>query len=316
MITEPAGAGQRAVPFAYGTSELGDLCALAADGRMRSVAAAAARDPRRIRAVRGLRRLPVIEPRLTAEAYRRWQRCAWPDAATPLFGGHWAQAVVQTPVNVPQYLRGRRKQALRTNLRRAGELGVTAARLGAYEQFAAAAASVYRQRAGGEAVLAGLAPPSRSDDFVWYAAHAAGREEPVAIAAVAIFGDVAALSVMVGDPRFTRLGHARYLLHTFVLGDLAGAGIGHLVAGTVLRETAGNRYFQQLLGYRVCNLRPIVDGEAPGTRGRTAVRRVLMKGAVLGARPGQAPAPAKPVAAPGAGARLASGGGAAPCTGR
>ena len=129
---------------------------------------------------------------------------------------------------------------------------------------------------------------------MWYAAHAAGREEPVAIAAVAIFGDVAALSVMVGDPRFTRLGHARYLLHTFVLGDLAGAGIGHLVAGTVLRETAGNRYFQQLLGYRVCNVRPIVDGEAPGTRGRTAVRRVLMKGAVLGARPGQAPAPAKP----------------------
>ncbi len=307
MVVEPAGAGQRAARFAYGTSELADLCALGG-GRIRSVAAAAARDPRRIRAVPGLRELPVVEPRLTADAYRRWQRCAWPDAGTPLFGGHWAQAVIQTPVDARAYLSGRRRQALRTNLRRAGDLGVTAARLAAYDEFAAAAASVYRSRPGGAAVLAGLAPPSPSEEFVWYVARAAGRVEPVAIAAVAIFGDVAALAVMVGDTRSTLLGYARHLLHTFVIGDLADAGVRHLVAGAVLRESAGNQYFQRLLGYRVCNLRPIVAGERPRERGRSAARRLLMTGPVL-ALPAERSSP--PGAAAPAGERFARGEGAA-----
>ena len=48
---------------------------------------------------------------------------------------------------------------------------------------------------------------------------------------------------------------ARYQLHTFLALDLGRAGIKHLLAGSALRESAGNQYFQHLLGYRARNLR-------------------------------------------------------------
>ena len=47
---------------------------------------------------------------------------------------------------------------------------------------------------------------------------------------------------------------ARYQLHTFLVLDLGCSGVKHLIAGSALRETAGNQYFQHLLGYRACNL--------------------------------------------------------------
>jgi hypothetical protein len=110
-----------------------------------------------------------------------------------------------------------------------------------------------------------LAPPP-AGAFSWYTARMAGRQDAVAVAAVAGFGDLGVIALMVGDPSFPRLGHARHYLHTFILGDLARCGIRHLVAGSVLHESAGNRYFQRLLGYRVCNLRPLPHAGPP--RGR------------------------------------------------
>jgi hypothetical protein len=44
-------------------------------------------------------------------------------------------------------------------------------------------------------------------------------------------------------------------LHTFLAFDLGRAGVRHLLVGSALRESAGNQYFQHLLGYRVRNLR-------------------------------------------------------------
>jgi hypothetical protein len=99
----------------------------------------------------------------------------------------------------------------------------------------------------------------------------------VIVAAVALLGDFGVLAVMVGNRDYSRVGHARYLMHTFILGDLAARGVRHLIAGSVLRESQGNQYFQRLLGYRVCNVRPILLAPS-GDRRAAAARRLLMRG--------------------------------------
>jgi hypothetical protein len=196
---------------------------------------------------------------------------------------HWAQAVIQTSVREHEYLAGRHRQAVRTNIRRARELGITATRLGGYDEFVAASAPVYRSRSGGDAVLAATRKPSPSDEFAWYSASTVTHKVPIAVAAVALFGDFAVLAVMVGNQDYARIGYARYLLHTFVLGDLATQGIRHLIVGSVLRESDGNQYFQRLLGYRICNVRPILLPSASNRRGSAtvAMHRLLMTGPLV-----------------------------------
>lgn len=269
---------------AYGTAELADLCGFArpasGPGRAKAISLALARRPRRVRTLLSLRALPIVELRLAAAEHNRWLHARWPAGGERLFGGHWAQAVIQTSLKEREYLTGRHRQAVRTNIHRARELGVTATRLGGYDEFAVAAAAVYSSRRGGDAVLADMRSPPPSDKFAWYSASTHAHEAPVIVAAVALFGDFGVLAVMVGNRRYAHVGYARYLLHTFILGDLAAHGTRHLIVGSVLRESKGNQYFQRLLGYRVCNVRPILlpmSGDQRGNAG-AAVRRLLMTG--------------------------------------
>ena len=243
-------------------------------------ASALLRRPSRARALLALRKLPIVEPRMSAQELDRWRAARWPEGGEPLFGGHWAQAVIGTSPKEREYLNGRHRQAVRTNIRRAQEQGIVAMRLDEYWEFAAAAASVYEGRDGGEAVLAHMHSPMPPERFTWYCASVA-RGKPVVIAAVALFGDAGVLAVMVGDLRNSRAGHARYLLHNFIRSDLAAQGIRHLIVGSVLREPSGNLYFQRLLGYRICNIRPKLitpSGEARRDA-RPRFRRLLMTGA-------------------------------------
>jgi hypothetical protein len=274
---------------AYGTDELADMCRVLQPGsgarRLGTVARAIARRPRRAQTLLSLCRLPIVEPRLSGPAHDRWLRARWPAGGEPLFGGHWAQAVIQTSAREHEYLAGRHRQAVRTNIHRARELGITATRLGGYDEFAAACAPVYRSRPGGEAVLAAMRrPPVTGGELVWYSASTPAHEAPVIVAVVGLFGDFGVLAVMVGNLDYDHVGYARYLMHTFILGDLAAHGIRHLIVGSVLRESAGNQYFQRLLGYRICNLRPILL-PPPGNRGTgtvaAATRRRLMTGPLV-----------------------------------
>ena len=272
---------------AYGTAELADLCGFAwpasGAGRLKAISLALARRPRRARTLLSLRELPTVELRLSAAEHDRWLHARWPAGGEPLFSGHWAQAVIQTSLKEHEYLTGRHRQAVRTNIHRARELGITATRLGGYDEFAAASAPVYRSRRGGDAVLADMRSPPPSDEFAWYSASTAAHKTPVIVAAIALFGDFGVLAVMVGNRRYARLSYARYLLHTFVLCDLAARGTRHLIVGSVLRESNGNQYFQRLLGYRVCNVRPVLFPPSGDRRGdvSAAVRRLLMTGPVV-----------------------------------
>lgn len=269
---------------AYGTAELADLCNFArgasSTGRLKTLALALAHRPRRAQTLLSLRELPIVELRLSAAEQDRWLHNRWPAGGKPLFGGHWAQAVIQTSPREHEYLTGRHRQAVRTNIHRARELGIAATRLGGYDEFAAAAEPVYGSRHGGDAVLAAMRSSPPANEFAWYAASTAAHEAPVIVAAVALFGDFGVLAVMVGNQHYARVGHARYLLHTFILSDLAARGTRHLIAGSVLSESHGNQYFQRLLGYRVCNVRPILLPPPAGRRREVAVamRRLLMTG--------------------------------------
>jgi hypothetical protein len=273
-----------ALGLVYGSAELADLCGLrrpaSGAARLKATSLALARRPSRARTLLSLRELPIVELRLSAAEHDRWLHASWPAGGESLFDGHWAQAVIQTPAKEHEYLAGRHRQAVRTNIRRARELSITATRLGGYDEFVTASASVYRSRNGGDAVLAAMRRPSPSDEFAWYSASTVAHEAPIIVAAVALFGDFAVLAVMVGNQDYARIGYARYLLHTFILGDLARHGIRHLIVGSVLRESNGNQYFQRLLGYRVCNVQPILLPSAGDRRRSTAVamRRLLMTG--------------------------------------
>jgi hypothetical protein len=280
---------------AYGTDELKDMCRVVQSGsgasRLGTIARALVRRPRRAQTLLSLRKLPIVEPRLSGPAYDRWLHARWPAGGEPLFSGHWAQAVIQTYAKEQEYLTGRHRQAVRTNIHRARELGISATRLAGYDEFAAACAPVYRSRPGGEAVLAAMRrPPVTGGELVWYSASTPAHGTPVIAAMVGLFGDFGVLVVMVGNLDYDQVGYARYLMHTFILGDLAAHGIRHLIVGSVLRESAGNQYFQRLLGYRICNLRPILlppPGRHRAGNIATAARRLLMSGP-----PDETPAPA------------------------
>ena len=83
--------------------------------------------------------------------------------------------------------------------------------------------------------------------------------EPLAYAEVALFGEFAALALLVSRrDRQPDSSWARYQLHTCLVLDLGSCGVTHLLTGSALTETAGTQYFQHLLGYQARNLRVTV----------------------------------------------------------
>jgi hypothetical protein len=89
---------------------------------------------------------------------------------------------------------------------------------------------------------------------------------PLAFAYVALFGQSAVLFAMFSHSgRYPCASWARYQLHTCLALDLGSSGVEYLLVGSALRETAGNQYFQHLLGYHVRNLR--ITTETAGSQG-------------------------------------------------
>jgi len=96
--------------------------------------------------------------------------------------------------------------------------------------------------------------PGRGQQAAYYVARAA-HGEPLAYAGAALFGQFAVLFALVSRPdRQPDSSWARHQLHTFLALDLGCSGAKHLLTGSALRETAGNQYFQHLLGYQARNL--------------------------------------------------------------
>ena len=217
------------------------------------------RNPALIRVLLAIWRLPAVDLQV-----RRADVDAWFGAHFgPARRGRWAQAVLDLPTVEEHYLAGRPKQALRTNLRHARSLGVTSDRISTREAWSEAASVILHARGDGKAAGREMDKPEPGQRVAYYVARDA-HETPLAYARVALFGQFAVLFAMLSRPdQHPGASFARYQLHTFLALDLGSSGVRHLLVGSALRETAGNQYFQHLLGYRARNLRVEVIESGP-----------------------------------------------------
>jgi len=213
-----------------------------------------ARDPALIRVLLTVWRLPIVGLRVPRADADAWFGASFGPAGRTIFGGRLAQAVLELPTAEEHYLTGRTKQALRTNLRHARNLGVTSDRIPTYEAWFEAASVILHARHDGPPVAQEMDKPERGQQVAYYVARDA-RETPLAFAGVALFGQFAVLFTMLSHlDQHPGASWARYQLHTCLALDLGRSGVKYLLVGSALRETAGNQYFQHLLGYRACNL--------------------------------------------------------------
>jgi hypothetical protein len=144
-----------------------------------------------------------------------------------------AQGVLQIPSDFPGYLRGRHRQALRTNVRRARERGISC---------------------HSKTVPAWVRPDSKRMcaapvEYWW----ATGRDGcTVGEAWITVDESCALLHALVSSEPY-----ARWLLHTAIVERLSASRCGLLLTNSYDTPlmTAGQQYFQRLLGYSVARLR-------------------------------------------------------------
>jgi hypothetical protein len=235
------------------------------------------RDPALSRAFVAVWRLPVADIRVQQADAGAWSEAS--PVGRTISAGRRAQAVLELPTVEGGYLAGRPRQALRTNLRHARDCGVTSERIPAYEIWFEAASSILRARHDGPALIRDMNKPGPGQQVAYYVAYDADGT-PLAFARVALLGQFAVLLTMLSHPdRHPSASWARYQLHTFLALNLGCSGVKYLIVGSALRESAGNQYFQHLLGYQARNLRvemirigrdldPPVTGSFPSGAGR------------------------------------------------
>jgi hypothetical protein len=216
-----------------------------------------ARDPALIRALIAIWRLPVVDLRVGRTAADAWFGYYF----GPVRRWRPAQSVLELPAAEERYLVGRPRQALRTNLRHARDVGVTSVRV-PYEAWTEAASVILRVRHDVNAPGQKMDKPGPEQQMAYYVARDACGT-PLAFAGAALFGQFGVLFGLVSRPDIKPgASWARYQLHTCLALDLGRSGVRHLLAGSAIRQPHGTQYFQHLLGYRVRNLHVEVVADA------------------------------------------------------
>jgi hypothetical protein len=155
-----------------------------------------------------------------------------------------AVSVLPLPEVPEDYLRGKSRQALRTNSRRAREQGITCRAVDPIETAHRLGQVVpdrwYRD----------LVPGAQNDLYAglctgWVAEAADGTTEVLALTSAA--GPLARLDLMLSAP--DREGDARYLLSAHLVTELAASGARLLAVDGALTLAPGLRHFQHLLGF-------------------------------------------------------------------
>ncbi|MBS1677912.1 MAG: hypothetical protein JST08_11050 [Actinobacteria bacterium] len=149
-----------------------------------------------------------------------------------------AQGVLTLPKDFAQYLRGRHRQAVRTNVGHARRAGLTVART-----------EIPNWEPGLDDTRRGLLTPGPIEH--WQVRGPDGEGQPLAEAIVTVDDDVALLHGL-----GSRVRYARWLLHTEIVERLCGS-CGLLLANCddAYLLGPGHQYFQRLLGYEIARLR-------------------------------------------------------------
>lgn len=165
-----------------------------------------------------------------------------------------AVAVLMVPSELSTYLAGRKRQALRTNLRRAEEHGVVVS-------------EVTRAAAQIECIRRIMA--ARNDS--WLEQHGSWLERAAGEGLVRLFagygpdGALLTVAVVVADAPWAILrlcvsvdgavaGYSRYATHAYMVDALSRSGVRALMVDSVLVATPGLRYLQARLGFDLANL--------------------------------------------------------------
>jgi hypothetical protein len=196
-------------------------------------------------------RLPVVRLVMRPTEADSWFSENFPPAGRKIYGSRWAQSVLELVQTESEYVAGKGKQALRTNVRKARGVGVVCRGTG-FNDFDLAARTVLEARRGDG--IHEMRRPGPNHRVSYYVASNQ-QGDPLVFAGVGLFGNFGLLFVMLSNTKIPDSDVARYLLHTFMVTDLALSGFSYILAGPVLRESPGNQYFQHLLGYKARNLR-------------------------------------------------------------
>jgi hypothetical protein len=167
--------------------------------------------------------------------------------------GRLAQAVLPLDGDATASLGGRHRQALRTNVRRAHDLGLSAHRVPDLDCFLDLVREVGRRRGDDTTEPGATLHVDAAIHHGYVVTDPRGVAEAYLL--LAVDTHVAWTLASVG----ARPGHGaalcHYLLHAAAVRDLAHAKVGHLVADGALSVPDGVGYLQRRLGYRVCNVR-------------------------------------------------------------
>jgi hypothetical protein len=175
---------------------------------------------------------------------RRWFR---PDRRLPV--DRAPVALLALPPTQRDYLQGRSRQALRTNLSRAASAGLKALVIDSPAELAQAAEHIAGQRGTTASALVPLQVCGDIRPRVWVAYD--GHGSPIGLSQTVQEGSWAGLATLVTAPGHPHAQTARYLLHSQVVEDLIDRQVSRLVVGgSILLTTAGTRYFQRRNGYR------------------------------------------------------------------
>jgi len=193
-------------------------------------------------------RLPVVDLQFSAtpagqalDGFYRRRRLLLPT-------GRLAQAVLDLRESREDYLRGRSRQALRTNARAAAARGITCEVRQAARWWTDAAS-----------VRAALplpeVPADVAEDALLLAVATGPDGTTIAIASVLLDRRVGWLLTLATSGRSRAEQAAKYLLHLHVVDELRRRGVTHLWAGDALYAQRNIQYIQHILGFTPVNLR-------------------------------------------------------------
>jgi hypothetical protein len=168
--------------------------------------------------------------------------------------GRLARAVLVVPSSAKEYLSGRKRHALRTNLNRARDLGITASRVDDQVEFIDAVRNILLSRGNSEEKVAELICDHRVDEGWAYLARNS-EKIPLAFAVWIVDRDCAMLRVQMSSLIGKESTLARHVLHMAAVEDLVSNSVHHLVVESALAIDAAHGYFQHLLGFQPANIR-------------------------------------------------------------
>lgn len=207
-----------------------------------------------VRVMALVRRLPTVVMPISASPQGRGLRGA---LSVRRISGHRRFGLCYLPLGGDDYLAGRSRQALRTNLRRATDEGSIVLELPPGEE---------RQRRFDEVLAPGHDDQARNHwlqtiagdlDPRCFAAVAADGVT-LAVAATTVDGPWAHQFLFLRNPTRSDASTSRYLLQYAVVKNLAATGVEHLLTDSAILVTQGVRYFEHLMGFQPVNLR-LVD---------------------------------------------------------